>query len=326
MRDGPVLINRMHHRHRFSICVHWMLGIALVVVVTATALAQESETFADTHLHYNWDQVETVTPKAAIQRLSDNDVVLAVVSSTPPELALELRRAGGAWVVPLFMPYLEPERRHSWFNDERVLGATEQALASGEYFGIGEFHLNSGFAPSPKNRHPVVDGLMDLAARFDVPALIHTEASDYRYFLPLCERHPGVRIQWAHAGGILPPEQVDALLTACPNVWAELAARDNERYISAPIVDARGALLPAWERLVRKYPDRFLTGSDPVWPVDNRHPWDQPDTGWDRIDTYIDFHRRWIGFLPEALAEKLRVGNAQEFYRLAERPQLRLRR
>ncbi len=275
--------------------------------------SSELSPIADVHLHYSWDQQEVTTPKEAIQRLEDNNVVLAVVSSTPPELALELRELAGDWVIPLFRPYLEPGRRHSWFNDTRVLEAARNALASGKYQGIGEFHMIAGHGPSLKN--PVLQGLIELAIEFDVPLLIHTETSSHRYFLPLCKRYPRARFLWAHAGGLLDAGQVGALMDACANVWIELSARDPWRYIHSPIADTEGRLLPAWLALIRRYPDRFMVGSDPVWPVENLHAWDEPDTGWERLGEYLQFHRRWLNALPEPLTERLRLRNAQRFFR-----------
>jgi hypothetical protein len=289
------------------------------------AQAREPAPIADIHIHYNWNQAESIDPAEAIRRLTANNVVLTVVSSTPPEVALELSDAAGPWVVPFFMPYLEAEKRHSWFNDPRVVPAAREALASGRFLGLGEIHLTGGLSPTPRRRHPVVDALFELAGEFDVPILVHTEASSYLYFLPLCQRHPGVRIQWAHSGGILPPDHVDRLLEGCPNVWPELSARDNDRYTDSPIVDDTGRLLPEWERLVLKYQDRFMTGSDPVWPVDNRHRWDLEDTGWDRIGEFLDFHRRWLSFLPDDVSEKIRLENAVRFFRVASDPRIALR-
>ena len=42
---------------------------------------------------------------------------------------------------------------------------------------------------------------------------------------------------------------------------------------------AGGALLPQWRALLETFPDRFMIGSDPVWPVENLDSWDQADTG-----------------------------------------------
>jgi len=287
------------------------LAIGLLLATWA-AVADEPAPFADVHLHFNWDQAEQLTPAQAIQRLTDNRVVLAVVSSTPPELALELRRAGGDWVIPLYRPYLDAQGRHRWFVDERVLDGARQALASGKYLGIGEFHLIPGIGPRKDNK--VLHGLVQLGIEYDVPVLVHTEASDYRYFLPLCSRYPKARFLWAHAGGLLSPDQVAALLRACPNVWVDLSARDPWRYVDTPITDADGRLLPQWTELLQAFPDRFMTGADPVWPVEDLQHWSIPDAGWERLGEFLAFHRRWLSFLPADLAENIRLKNAQRFF------------
>ncbi len=288
-------------------------GVLLVTIVAGCASVTAPNPFADVHLHYNWDQEGVTTPEEAVSYLKRENVTLAVVSSTPPELALKLREAGGDWIIPLYRPYLEGGRRHSWFNDKRVLGAARKALAGGNYFGIGEFHLIAGRGPGRNN--PVLNGLIQLAIEYDVPVLIHVETSSYRYFLPLCQKYPRARFLWAHAGGLLDAEQVGALMQACPNVWAEFSARGPWRYIDSPITNDNGALLPEWAALIEKYPDRFMTGSDPVWPVENLHSWDEPDTGWERIGEFLDFHRRWLNQLPEELAVKVRLTNARRFFR-----------
>ncbi|NIT63102.1 MAG: amidohydrolase family protein [Gammaproteobacteria bacterium] len=248
----------------------------------------------------------------AVQRLDAQGVVLAMVSSTPPELALELHEAGGEWIVPFWRPYLDETGRHRWFYDPRVLPAARKAMASGRYQGIGEFHLIPGIGPARDNA--ILDGLIELAIEHDVPVSIHTEASDYRYFEPICKRYPGARFLWAHAGGLLPGSQVDSLLNACPNVWVDLSARDPWRYIKTPITDEQGRLLPEWEATIRNHPDRFMTGSDPVWPVEDIHNWAEADSGWERIGEFLDFHRRWLNGLPPELEKKIRLSNAQRFF------------
>ncbi len=237
-------------------------------------------------------------------------MVLAVVASSPPELALRLAEAGPGWVLPLFSPYIDPVRRHVWHRVPGVLEAARAALAGGRYVGIGEVHVTSGLGP--RRDDPVLDGLMALAERRGVPFMIHTEASDYRFFLPLCRRRPRLRFLWAHAGGILPPEQVARLLEACPNVWIELSARDPWHY--GGIVGPAGALRAGWHELVLRFSRRVMTGSDPVYPGHEIHHWDRPDTGWDLLARLLGFHRRWIAALPADVGERVRLRNAQDFF------------
>ncbi len=214
------------------------------------------------------------------------------------------------------MPYLEPERKRDWFRDERVLPAARAALASGAFKGLGEMHLIVGFSPSLAQHDRVIDGMLELAAEFDVPASVHAEASSYRFFQPLCRRHPGTRIYWAHAGGVLPPEEVASLLRACPNVWIDLSARDPMRYGKThPITDDAGHLTPPWRQIVIEFQERVMVGTDPFFK-ESLDSWDEPNTGWDHIDAIATFHRRWIDELPGDIARKVRLENAVRFFRI----------
>lgn len=292
------------------------LTMLLAQAVVPTSFAGEATPFADVHLHYNWDQQEVTSPAEALERLAENNVVLAVVSSTPPKLALSLRQAGGDWILPLYGPYPEPRSWSSWLNDGSLPARTRRALEGGKYFGIGEVHLIPGFGQHWDT--PVFGALAELAAEFDVPMLIHTEASAPGFFIDICTRYPRVRFLWAHAGGILPPKVVDRTMAECPNVWTELSARDPWRYEAYPIADQDGALLAQWREVITRYPDRFMTGSDALWPVDQLHAWYEADTGWQRLEQFLGFHRAWLAGLARNVEEKLRLTNALRFFKRPE--------
>ena len=156
--------------------------------------------------------------------------------------------------------------------------------------------------------------LTGLAVEFDVPMLIHTEASAPAFFVDICTRYPRVRFLWAHAGGILPAAVVNRTMAECPNVWAELSARDPWRFEAYPITTEDGALLPQWHDVITLYPDRFMTGSDALWPVDQLHAWYEADTGWERLGQFLGFHRTWLAGLPPDVEERVRLTNAQRFF------------
>ena len=148
-----------------------------------------------------------------------------------------------------------------------------------------------------------------------MPLLLHTEFSSPAPMLAICRRYPKLRIQWAHSGAILGPDQVASVLRSCPRVWAELSARDPWRYVDHPIADDQGRLLPHWESLVLQFAERFVIGSDPVWPVDRIDGWDRPDTGWEELPRFLAFHRRWLGHLPAPVRRAIAVDNALRLYR-----------
>jgi len=287
-------------------------GAALVLLILgfgASAAAQPPP-FADIHLHYTWSQAEVTEPEEAVAALRRHNVVLGVVAGWPSERALELAEASDGRVLALFSPYIEGMSRYDWYRDPRVLERTREALASGRYVGIGEVHLSGSRPPARDNR--IFQGLLDLAAEFDVPVLLHTEASDHRFVVPVCQGHPEVRFLWAHAGGILGAGHSRGLLEACDNVWVELSARDPDHYGS--LVDAEGRLPDPWRELIADYPERFMTGTDPVWNAQQVYRWYEADEGWRHYDALIAFHRDWLGQLPPDLERRLRLTNALDFF------------
>jgi hypothetical protein len=269
--------------------------------------------FADVHLHYKWSQAELVSPEQAVEVLKRNHIELAVVIGTPARLALDLAEVGGARIVPVYGPYESRADWYRWYRDDSLAERVRGALASGDYHGIGELHLVGGFAP--RWDAPVIRDLADLGARFRVPLLIHTEFSRADYFLEMCGAYPETKMLWAHAGGILPAEQVRRVLEACDNVWVELSARDPWRFVRHPIAGDDGELLPKWHDLLLDYPDRFMVGSDPVWPVEQLDGWEEPDRGWLELERFIGFHRAWLRKLPAEVARRVRFDNAQALFR-----------
>ncbi|MES9972032.1 MAG: amidohydrolase family protein [Candidatus Thiodiazotropha sp.] len=268
---------------------------------------------SDTHLHWKWNQKEVTEPQQAVDILRDNNVALAVVTGTPPELALELQRLAPELVIPIYGLYEGRIDWSNWYFDKSLLGRVRQALVSGKYRGIGELHMIGGFVSDWK--HPNISGLFELAAELHVPVLVHTEFSRADYLVGFCSAHPKTRFLWAHAGSILPTGEVARALNQCANLSVELSARDPWRHVGRPIVDEMGSLKPEWKDLVIAYADRFMIGSDPVWPVEQLNPWDEPDSGWHHLSRFLDFHRGWLKQLPDEVAHKVGYQNAVDYFK-----------
>jgi predicted TIM-barrel fold metal-dependent hydrolase len=287
------------------------LAVLIQLLFSHVCIAQ-SPVF-DMHTHYKWSQREVTTPEQAIEALDKNGITHAVVIGKPPKLALELKAKAPDRLVAFFSPYRESLDWFRWQRDEKVLVAATEAIESGQYQGIGELHIIGGFAMK-KERAKVLNGLMALAKKHDVPIMLHTEFSRPGYMLEICKHHPETRIIWAHAGAILKPADVDKVMQACPNVWAGMGARDPWRFVNHPHTNEDGQLLSAWKALFLKYPDRFMVGSDTVWPVDQMDSWDQADTGWQELGRFWTFHRDWLSQLPESVARKIAHENALTFF------------
>lgn len=287
-----------------------LLVLAAALAVAGPAPASQPP-MADVHIHFNWDHEELISAAEAVRRLRENDVVLAVVTATPSLNARKLREVGGKHILPILSPYTEVLRRQTWYVHEDTPVRMRAALEQGGFFGIGEVHLVAGFGPRHDN--PVFLAILDLAREFDLPFMIHTDSSDHRYFEAVCRKHSDIRFQWAHAGGQLDAQEVGALMASCPNVWTELSARDPWHY--GYLVDKEGRLLPGWIEVMERFPDRFMTGTDPVWNAQQMYRWYEADEGWDHYAQLNRWHRQWIGQLPEALQDKVRLTNALQFYR-----------
>ena len=288
--------------------------IFLCTNICSITIAADEDTrpLADVHLHWKWNQKEITTSEQAIEILRENRVALAVVIGTPPELALELTEKAPDMVVPLYGIYRIPEEWSQWHHDPEILKRTRKALRSGLYKGIGEIHMIGGFISDWKN--PIISGLFNLAAEFNVPVMVHSEFSRANYVIGFCTAHSETRFLWAHAGSILPPSEVARALETCSNLWVELSARDPWRHLSHQITD-KGILEPAWRKLLIDYADRFMIGSDTVWPVEQLNPWDEPDTGWQELGRFLSFHRSWLAALPVETARKIRLENARLFFK-----------
>jgi len=154
--------------------------------------------------------------------------------------------------------------------------------------------------------------LIELAREFNVPMLLHTDASSYRYLLPICQQNPNLKILWAHAGGILPPSQLTLLLAECDNVWLDLAARDPWHY--GGFVDEQGMLDAAWKQFIITNQDRIMVGTDPVWNAHQMYRWYEADQGWNHYEQLLQYHRDWITQLPATVQHKLRLSNAQNYF------------
>ncbi len=280
---------------------------AIPWLIAAVAPCAAGEPFADIHVHFNWDQKEIIGADEIVARLRRANVAFAVVTSTPAALALELKQAGGDLIVPFFSPYTHELGRQDWYLDANVVRLAEAGLRDGLYRGIGEVHFMAGFRPRIEN--PVFARLMRLAQRFDVPALIHVDAANETPFVRICEAYPELKIVFAHAGGNLTADHVRRVIERCANVTIEFSARDPWRY--GGLTGADGRLLPEWRDLVIAYPERFVTGTDPVWKVTRTQTWDQADDGWDYFAQLLSYHRRWIDDLPKPVRDRVRLENAR---------------
>ena len=254
------------------------------------------------------------------------------------EQALEYGRAYPDRFVP-FVGMQRPELvdRAPWtastrFGD-RLLQETEQKLASGEFFGMGELMLRfypytnrfGIVAPSDMD-YPVYSWLMrrlaDLSARYRAPMVVHAEAEPHvaEGMTKLLERHPEAIVVWAHNCGRSSATAIARMFTAHPGLHADLGGMvysggQTEHYGSyfprrTPhmhlLVDEVGQVLPDMMALLRSFPDRFVIGTD----IAHARVYERYFGHWPRWSSL--FHQ-----LPRDVARKLRFENAERLFRPA---------
>ena len=275
----------------------------------------------DMHTHYKWSQANVTTPEQALAFMDAEAISHAVVIGKPTEYALKLKRLAPKRIVAFYGPYRDSMDWLLWQRKESLIPKVETALASGEYQGIGELHIIGGGFAKTKDKSVVLKAFLELAAKYDVPIMIHTEFSKPSYMLAICEAHRKSKIIWAHAGAILQPADVDVVMSKCPNVWSGMAARDPWRYVDNQHTDENGKLFPEWKALMLKYPNRFMVGSDTVWPVDEIDSWHTADTGWQELGRFWDFHRSWLAQLPTDISLKIKRENAMSLFKMKSAPQ-----
>ncbi|WP_422421035.1 amidohydrolase family protein [Pseudomonas sp. GZD-222] len=195
---------------------------------------------------------------------------------------------------------LEPEQRQRFhpfltgFNpvDKNAVAHIERMLVlyPGLWQGIGEVFtrhddltaLTSGDTPRANNE--AMTRIYHLAAEQDLPVLIHSNITSKRERNPLylaeieepLRNHPHTRFIWAHAGTSMEihrhQTQLDFLLPTLsrmlesyPNLYVDLSWSVLQPYL----LDEQGKPRGEWVALVKRFPERFMLGSDVVGRFDS---------------------------------------------------------
>lgn len=182
-----------------------------------------------------------------------------------------------------FHPFLSGFNPNDKNADEHIRRMLE--MYPGMWQGIGEVYtrhddltalINSD---TPRANSEAMKRVYYLAAEHDLPVLIHSNITSKRernpLYLPELEEslgnHPQVRFIWAHAGTSMEIHrhqekltflfaELERMLMLHSNLYVDLSWTMLEPYL----LDADGTPDPLWLRLVERFPDRFMIGSDVV--------------------------------------------------------------
>lgn len=235
---------------------------------------------------------------------SATDVIVAAAVN---QLAPEQRRQ-----LHPFLSGFNPNDKNSAAHIQRMLD-----LNPGLWQGIGEVFtrhddltaLTSGDTPRANNE--AMTRIYHLAAENDLPVMLHSNITSKRERNPLylaeveepLRNHPHTRFIWAHGGTskeihrhqvqmdfLLPT--LSRLLEAYPNLYIDLSWSMLTPYL----LDEAGKPRAEWVKLVERFPERFMLGSDVVGRFSKL------GKEMRRFDPFLDA-------LPEAVAQRVARDN-----------------
>ncbi len=176
-----------------------------------------------------------------------------------------------------FFPFLcgvNPNDKYAAKQIRRLL-----EMYPGEFYGIGELMSRHDdltaltYGEPPRADHPALMEVYDLAAEYGLPVLIHHNISGSYMKEPIylgemrnaLAHNRDTNIIWAHVGvsrrveveGL--PEIADEMLQENPNLFFDISWVVFDEHINKN-ADA----LRRWAKLLEKYPDHFMIGSDKV--------------------------------------------------------------
>lgn len=193
-------------------------------------------------------------------------------------------------------------------TSESAASQLELQLDRGKPRVIGEVHMRQvGRRLIDRDPNgPVFGKILDAAARFEVPIVIHYELTDAAETAldRALAAHRKTTIVLAH-GGEGPPGRLDRLLLRNPKLFVDLSGMHFQR--TPALASETGPLDPGWKALIEKMPDRFMIGMD-VWAARLFEP--------AMLDRLFGWTRRILGELKPDVAERVAHRNAAKLYRL----------
>ncbi len=199
----------------------------------------------------------------------------------------------------------------------------------GVFSGIGEFTIHKEFVSAKiagevaSLTDPALDRILDFAGEVGLVAIMHNdidtpypkpgqEPFELRQLSDLLRRHPQTKVIWAHCGVgriVRPLAEQAALLEraladpALAHVFIDISWSETAKYIVASPQSIERAA-----RLINRFPDRFLFGTDEVAPQDQQ--------------TYLKIYQTYgplfAKLTPEA-SEKVRKRNYERIFDEARR-------
>ena len=231
----------------------------------------------DAHMHYNDRAWDLVPPKAVLKLMDDSGVAMALVSSTPDEGTL--LNFVPARIVPELRPYHGEVDSTNWTRMPDMFEYLSKRLAIHPHEGIGEFHLH-GVSTEDET---LLRQIAAIAAERKLLLHVH---SGKRPLDLLYDMQPELRIIWAHAGMVEPANVVEAMMARYDSLYADTSYRESD------IMNRDGTIDSDWRRVIERFPDRFMVGSD-TWA----------NSQWADYQDLIKINRQWLSRFSRSIAE-----------------------
>ncbi|MGI9409527.1 MAG: amidohydrolase family protein, partial [Hyphomicrobiaceae bacterium] len=216
---------------------------------------------------------------------------MALVSSTPDVGTIRLWQYARRRIVPELRPYHEKAGSSNWTRAPGMLAYLRERLEKYPHEGIGEFHL---FRVDPSDRALLTE-VARMAKDRSIPIHIHSGAEPVRL---LYELEASLTIIWAHAGMSEPPAVVEEMMARYATLYADTSYRERD------ILSGDDKISPDWRRLIERFPDRFMVGSD-TWV----------NSQWQDYAELIALNRRWLSHFPRTIAEQIAFRNGERLFK-----------
>ncbi len=244
----------------------------------------------DAHVHYKRAAWSPYPPNVVLSLMDQNGVAMALVSSSPDEGTITLWEYAPKRIIPEMRPYNDQLGPSNWMKGAGVGDLIEKRLRQYPHEGIGEFHLHE----VDPNDEPLMKRIVKLAIEKQVPLHVHSDHEPIEYLYNL---NPELTIIWAHAGMSEPANVVEDMMSRYPTLYADTSYRETD------ILTISGELDPEWKRVLEKFADRFMVGSD-TWNNDQ----------WEDYDNLITLNRKWLAHLSTDAAKKIAYQNAAQLF------------
>lgn len=244
----------------------------------------------DAHVHYSEEAWAEYPPGTVLELMDRSGVAMALVSSTPDDGTIKLWQFAPKRIVPELRPYHGGAGHSNWTRFEGMADYLAKRLDAYPHRGIGEFHLHQ---VDPEDKQ-MLRWIARTAKSRNIIVHVHSGKGPVEFLYSV---EPGLKIIWAHAGMVEPPETVERMMAKHKTLYADTSYREDE------ILADDGVIGPAWRRVLMRFADRFMIGTD-TWE----------NAQWADYADLVATNRQWLSRLPRDVAELIAYRNAERLF------------